>query len=435
MSGGGSTQLSVRGAQDELLTKTPKFVPFYTVHDQVTPFAMEFIRQNINGTSNFGKNVNCEIYKNGDFLHQCELEITIPAVTAYDIAESGTERVYWAPNLAHTILKKVELIIGTYTVCKHYGIWYDVINEFTMPEEKRKGYNELIGQQNEIEEAVNSSTLPQMDITYSYSGLQSPLVAQPSTVLTLPFKFWFNEHLEQVLPVSAMAFSTIRFEMEFRQFEECIIYNIALVAGEDHSIQNVEFWANYLFIVKEDREKLMAKKLEYVMTQLQYNYGEGITSQNVKIQISFSHPGRSLYWFVQEDDAIVDSGGARYNKWNEYETTSSGGATPGLCPVTYVKLTMNGVDRINERRAEHFTRGLPYYFHTRVPKSKGLLYYPFTPRPEEIQNYSTLNFSRIGQFEINMKIRYAKSQTVHVFLVNVQWFNVGSAVGAVQFNG
>jgi len=77
---GGIIQLAIYGTQDIFLTGTPQITFFKIVYRRYTNFAIESIRQDFIGETNFGFNSQCVVDKIGDLMHKVYLEIVLPEV-------------------------------------------------------------------------------------------------------------------------------------------------------------------------------------------------------------------------------------------------------------------------------------------------------------------------------------------------------------------
>ena len=68
--GGGILQLVAYGAQDVYLTGNPQITFFKVIYRRHTNYAVESIKQTLNGTVNFGNRVTVQITRNGDLIHR-----------------------------------------------------------------------------------------------------------------------------------------------------------------------------------------------------------------------------------------------------------------------------------------------------------------------------------------------------------------------------
>jgi hypothetical protein len=88
---GGLIHLVAYGTQDLFLTGNPQITFFKTVYRRHTNFSIESIKQEFQGTPNFGETLTATILKNGDLINRMYLQIELPRVdlnkTNLDISE------------------------------------------------------------------------------------------------------------------------------------------------------------------------------------------------------------------------------------------------------------------------------------------------------------------------------------------------------------
>lgn len=508
---GGLLQLVALGVQDEKLTRKPVGFFFESSYVSYVNFALEEIENTFNGTVGFGRKVQVDIQRNGDLVWQMTLAVTLPELGQSDaVAVAAPGGVCWAPNIGHTLLKNAEIIVGGCEIDKHYGIWFDVYDELTLSAEHLRGYHRMIGQQ-EPQQQLSGQGIDDADgvsykngvgaVHYVMDGLQTPrngpvgtpyatpltipggvdpntvnTVCHPQTTLHVPLRFWFNKNPGLALPLIALQFQQVRVQLEFRPRNECIALVPATAGGAAPVVDgtpelvNGVLWVNYVYLDNDARQMMATNPHEYLIKQLQYNQGEGVTTTTPRLQLNFNHPTTELVWFVQEDDAVsqaavgpnawhvgtilVDQGFYTWvpqeggNQWNNYEissyadyaTTLSVGvsAIQGLHfnPMNTALLRMNGQDRFSTRSGEFFNEVQPYFYHTRVPESKGVFVYSFAINPEEHQPQGTANLSRIDTLTLNMSLKNIGADNggvAHVFACNYNFFRVAGGMGGQAF--
>lgn len=110
---GGLSQIAVYGTQDIFLTGSPQITFFKIVYRRYTNFAIESIKQEFSGLSNFGTEVFCNVDKLGDLMHKVYLEIELPMVDLLKSAE------YWNTSLT-TSLTQYQSIQQYYQMVYNY---------------------------------------------------------------------------------------------------------------------------------------------------------------------------------------------------------------------------------------------------------------------------------------------------------------------------
>lgn len=503
---GALVQLVALGVQDEKLTREPEMTFFKATWLPYVNFAVESIENPFQGVVDFGRKVQLDIQRNGDLVTICTLEVDVPEICVEGDTLAGQyyppgpgpaghnipgilypvpteEGLRWAPNLGHTLIHDVSVVIGGSEIDKHYGIWFDAYDELIMPAEKLQGYNDMIGQENLEERAtsqggvdpwltnavavagggVANNRVGQRAIELIKQGLQTTVTARdadgnlpgsedalddradfnchPATRVYVPLRFWFNTNPGLALPLIALQFHQVKIQVVFRPRLECITVR-PTIDGErpatlvgTPSLQGASLWVDYVYLDNDARQYYAQNPHEYLIKQLQYNQGESVTSANPRVALNFNHPTSELVWYVQEDDATAPE----ENLWNWYDTFDPNGPLSlpaGQQPFASCKLRMNGQDRFAARTGTYFARVQPYHHHTRVPKSKGLASYAFGLDSEALQPQGTANLSRIDTLTLDMSltnINAGNPGVCHVFAVNYNFFRVAGGMGGVAF--
>jgi len=159
--GGGILQLVAYGAQDLYITGNPQITFFKLVHRRHTNFAIESVEQPFDGGINFGKRATCSIAKNGDLIGRVWLRCTLPSIPSCAGSTTPTEgelnsMAWWVPNIGHSLIKNVELIIGGQLVDKQYGEWLHINNELSNNRANKETYSELIGSIDGVTTAIKN---------------------------------------------------------------------------------------------------------------------------------------------------------------------------------------------------------------------------------------------------------------------------------------
>ncbi|GAQ91574.1 hypothetical protein KFL_008090050 [Klebsormidium nitens] len=194
---GGLLSLVAQGAQDAYLTGSPQITFFRIVYCRYTNFALEAIEQTFNGAADFGRRVTATISRNGDLVTTMYLQVTLPALTS---TTTHTELRY-INSVGHALMRNVEVEIGGQKIDKIPSEYMEIFHQLSMPEEKRKGYEEMVGQPS------NSDTVPSSNRTTADTAL---LNLNHSTTLYIPLFFWFNRVLGNALPLIALQYHEIK---------------------------------------------------------------------------------------------------------------------------------------------------------------------------------------------------------------------------------
>ena len=146
--GGGYLQLAAYGAQDVYLTGNPQITFFKVVYRRHTNFSVEAIKQTFAGTATFGQPVNVTVQRNADLISRIYFQTDLPQVDVSYGLTSGTSnyRAFrWLNWIGHILIKDMELSIGGHLIDKQYGQWLHIWSELTVPDGKKEGYAEMVG--------------------------------------------------------------------------------------------------------------------------------------------------------------------------------------------------------------------------------------------------------------------------------------------------
>jgi hypothetical protein len=298
--GGGLMQLVAYGAQDVYLTGNPQITFFKVVYRRHTNFSMESIEQTFNGTADFGKRVTCTVSRNGDLIHRVYLQATLPSVES----TVSSQFFRWVNYIGHVLIKQVEVEIGGQRIDKHYGDWLTIWNELTIAPGLKNGYDNMVGN----------------TVALTGTGLQST----DATTLYVPFQFWFCRNPGLSLPLIALQYHEVKFNLEFRPKNECYVSTSATTAcgasssGLDAfcvpSLEYAALFIDYIYLDTDERRRFAQTSHEYLIDQLQFTGDESTVNTSVKVKLNFNHPCKELIWVVQRDDVIK----LGFNQWNNY---------------------------------------------------------------------------------------------------------------------
>ena len=402
---GGLMQIVAYGQQDLFLTSNPDITFFKATHRKYTNFSIESMEQTFSGQVDFGKKVSVTVSRNADLINRTYVQVDLPALT------QSTGDVAWTRHIGHTIIEEVTISIGGQQIDKHYGDWLHIWNELTQTEGKYAGYSAMIG---------------------NTTALTTPAASIAAATLYIPLQFWFCRNPGLALPIVALQFHEVKFEILFRRASECYITddNLAPTSGTP-TLGNASLFIDYIYLDTEERRQFAQSRHEYLIEQLQFSGAEGISSTTGKFKLVMNHPVKALYWVIQPD-ANTDNGA---NRWTDF--TSSGAddtkAYVGENTLAKAKLQLNGQDRFAERKGDYFNLVQPYQHHTRTP-AKGVYVYSFGLHPEEFQPSGTVNMSRIDTAVMNVTTIAAVASKARFYGLNVNLLKIMSGLAGVAYS-
>lgn len=201
---GGLLQLVSKGNEDMYLTYNPQITFFRNIYKRHTNFSIESVVQDFKSKPDFGKKITCTIGKQADLIHKTYVVITLPKINySQESVELATlNKVAWIENIGWNIIKSVEIEIGGFVIDRHYGDWLFIWNELTRKKNNLNVLNKMIG---------NIDDLTDFSIT------------KDSYILTIPLSFWFCNNPGLSLPIVALEFADVKFNIEFASINDVLI--------------------------------------------------------------------------------------------------------------------------------------------------------------------------------------------------------------------
>jgi hypothetical protein len=427
--GGGLMQLVAYGAQDIYLTGNPQITFFKVVYRRHTNFAVESIEQTFNGQADFGKRVTATISRNGDLIQQMYLEVELPLLTN----GVGSTSNVWTYGVGNALVKQAEIEIGGQLIDRQYGDWMNIWTELTVPEGKRAGYDDMVG---------NKLTASNND---QLGGLAFSSTTKPR--LYVPLQFWFNRNPGLALPLIALQYHEVKLNLEIRPSAE--LFNVSVVPTSVGSL-GCKLYVDYIYLDTDERRRFAQVSHEYLIEQVQFTGSESIgASINAKnVTLNFNHPVKELVWAHVSTVHSTSGVDATNCKWFNYSGVNT---AAGVDSFTTALLQLNGHDRFSVRQSDYFRKVQNYEHHTRVPRVGGdlnvvatdpravrrqyIYTYSFALSPEEHQPSGTCNFSRIDNAVL--QLAYSGStpaMSLNVYAVNYNVLRIMSGMGGLAYS-
>lgn len=405
---GGLMQLVAYGAQDIYLTGNPQITFFKVVYRRHTNFALESIQQTFNGTVDFGRKVSCTVSRNGDLIHRVYLQVVLPAMTM----SSGNAS--WCRNIGHALIDYVNVEIGGQEIDRHYGDWLNIWNELTQTADHMDGYNVMIG---------------------NTAALTTPAAAIPATTVYVPLQFWFCRNPGLALPLIALQYHEVKFNVSFLPAASCYITSTGSAPTSGVPVLgDASLYIDYVYLDTDERRQFAQVQHEYLIEQLQFTGAESYSNSAVKSKLALNHPCKELVWVLQLASSVAPG----VNRHSDYTTGVNilGGAAPynGLDPLADAKLQLNGQDRFAVRPASYFNLVQPYQHHTRIPAT-GIYVYSFALNPEQHQPSGTVNMSRIDNATLLLNLTTGTSAVqLRVYAVNYNVLRIMAGMGGLAYS-
>ena len=444
--GGGLMQLVAYGAQDIYLTGNPQITFFKVVYRRHTNFAVESIEQTFNGTADFNKRVTATISRNGDLIQQMYLEVTLPAMTT--LAPASASNV-WTYGVGNALVSQAEIEIGGQLIDRQYGDWMNIWTELTIPEGKRAGYDNMVGN------AISTAG----DAAEQIGGIQLTTSTTLVNRLYVPFQFWFNRNPGLALPLIALQYHEVKLNLTIRPLADLI--DVTTSGTATSNALGCKLYVDYVYLDTDERRRFAQVSHEYLIEQVQFTGTETIASgtSSKNVTLNFNHPVKELIW-AHTTAAHATSGVTADNcRWFNYSGKNTGASTltgtSGCDSFQTGLLQLNGHDRFYVRNADYFRKVQNYEHHTRVPRvgadlaglcsdttvqslRQYIYSYSFALSPEEHQPSGTCNFSRIDnavlQLTYSTANETAAALNLNIYAVNYNVLRIMSGMGGLAYS-
>ena len=303
--------------------------------------------------------------------------------------DNGANAFAWHPYLGHNLIEEVSIEIGGQTIDKHYGTWLNIWNDLTQTSEKEDGYKKMVGNTTAMTDTSGSGDL----------------TAAPEYTMYVPLQFWFCRNPGLALPLIALQYHEVKFNITFAAFNQ----NLYVAAAGTPTAPSIEasLYVDYIYLDTDERRQFAQVQHEYLIEQLQFTGAETVSSGAYKSKLALNHPCKELIWVVQDS---LDTAAP-----TTYKTVNS------------AKLQLNGQDRFSERDGAYFNLVQPYQHHTCIP-SEGVYVYSFALNPEQHQPSGTVNMSRIDNATLQLNL---EAGSLKVFAVNYNVLRIMAGMGGL----
>jgi hypothetical protein len=270
---GGLLQIVAYGAQDMYLTNNPQITFFKVVYRRHTNFSIEVFEHTFLDKPNFGTRNELTLPRNGDLVTKMCLKITIPSVTPNE-----GSRFAWVKRLGYAIMDSIEIEMGGVIVDKQLGIWLDIWQELASNGHD-KGYSRMLGDVQEMTKLDNC--------------------VKPQYNLFIPLKFWFNRNIGLALPIIAIQYHEIRFNLRLNNLNKLIVTDTKFDKNINIDILDVGLLVDYVYLDKEERKRFAQIGHEYLIEQVQFTGEEPVSFHKIRDQLHFNYPTKEIIWAMR----------------------------------------------------------------------------------------------------------------------------------------
>jgi hypothetical protein len=334
----------------------------------------------------------------------------------------------WCNSIGHAIMRSVECQLGGARIDRHVSEFFDIMSELNLPEEKRAGFEQMVGKYANYDLYDNS---------FSQRTLFVPLI------------FFFNKAPSLSIPLVALAFHELKLNFEFRDWTELIKSNVPIstlvdTRGSTPSME-CKLYSEMYLLDTEERLRFSSMPQEMIIEVCQFLGDHPIIvdteepNLSRKISLNFSHPVKELI-FVYNHSSSYNANVQAPNyavEGNDYFNCDMPSPYTSEEPIITAKLQINGSDRIEERPSQYYRLVQPFQHHARIPNKK-VYVYSLSLNADDIQPSGSLNWSRVDQAHLVLKLNPNMINTrgrVRVFAISYNLLRIASGLGGLAFAG
>lgn len=333
------------------------------------------------GQPQFGQEWSVTISRAGDYLINTWLRVTIPSVTLSPTNPyAGADgNLRWTRNLMHNLIREAAITFNDLVAARFDNYHLDFWSAFTVPAGKRTGYNNMIGNINELIQPTPAGT------------------AIPSVTLNLPLPFFYTRDSGVALPTAALPYNDIRITFSFRNWSELLIVDnpvndapetpgstcaqASWLVGGEPSLQCTQVWATYAIVSSDERKRMACAPRDILIEQVQtapiQTY---VPNQNAQpsYDIRFSHSIKALFFSVRNKTVSCE--------WSNY-TCASPVYVDGVftfyppCavdPILNTSLIYENTSRLACMGSDYFSLVNPWYHAPVIPLETGYHMYSYS---------------------------------------------------------
>jgi Major capsid protein N-terminus/Large eukaryotic DNA virus major capsid protein len=331
------------------------------------------------GQPGFGQEWSVSVSRAGDYLLQTWLRVTIPSVTlAVGNSKNANGRLRWCRHLMHNLVRECNITFNDLVAARFDNYHLDFWSAFTVPSGKRNGYNNMIGNFDDL------------------TGPYAPLSAIPAATLNLPLPFFFGRDSGVALPTAALPYNDIRINFAFRNWNELLILDdlaaaagtnpssvplVGDIGGTAPSISDCQVWANYAIVSNEERQRMGCAPRDILIEQVQTAPRQTFapaTNPNPSYDIRFSHAIKVLFFAVRNTTVA--------SEWSNYTSASP---VPGSTvvnfspsgaydPIVSTTLLYENTQRLSVMGSDYFSLVCPWFNAPVIPLESGYHMYSYS---------------------------------------------------------
>jgi len=410
----GRVQLETSGPQDAFFTDDPEYTYFIKNFQKHTNFAPFFVDLDVEGEVEFGNTIRCTIPQNqGDLLKTVSMKVELSSIQQNLV--NNIEGIGYVESIGHAMIEYVEILIGGQVIQRIPSDFLAIYSDNYVTQTKQHNLAKLIGKP-PLE--FSGTQVSSVQIA-GYLGL-----ATSDTKYFVDIPFYFYNNPELAVPLCAITGQEIEIVIKLRDLKDCVwgydttdpannnsIFYLGDFVQTKGLIKSLKLTTEMVSLDEEEKQMLLSKKIDYIITQVQES--KSIIPQDsnvnsivdVKHKLKFKNPIKELFFIIQRLRKLVgghfvtnfdyDSNYQLYNgEYVNYEHLQNLEIQLDDS-VILDKVTGNAINLRAIQSGIH---------HSRTQLFRRYYSYSFALEPERWYPTGQRNFSLIKEQDIKLKI-------------------------------
>ena len=480
------------GKENIYLSAQPEITFFKIAYKRYTNFSVEPIPQYFKTTPDFGAKCTVNLAKNADLLSSTFLYVELPNIQMENFT-NNTSNFAWVKKIGLALINYVEIEIGGYVIDRHYGDWINIWNEITRNQSTYTSYNKMIGN---ISELINysqtkTSTILYIPLSFWFcldTGLAVPLIAlihndikinvqfndiencynvSPSYFISVtnniciykPGEYFYQNYQNNKIIGEFIYFDTINQYLYYNPIKGSFVipplnntsnaYNligydsqyIMNIVPSSVIVQNNDYFkfnkpslissyllVDYIYLDNYERTKFLNNSHQYLIPTVQTVSDQIIYSMNFGYKLPLINPVKLLVWrgLLVSNDTNNDHFNYTTMPYTETEENI----------IIKNSLIINSINRMDLDSIEYYTY-IPRYQYS-LGNEYGIYMYSFALNPKDIQPSGSMNFSKIDdaylQLKLNKIVNYQNPVSFKCYAVQYNLLRISNGIGGLGFN-
>lgn len=358
----------------------------------------------------WGSTFEATINRSADYLLNVWLTLELPAL---DATTTDHQLVRWVDNVGHRMIRSASIKFNDMEAEKFDGHFLNFWTAFTLPESKRVGYDNMIG---------------------NVAPLNVPHYKQSAYQLNVPLPFFFTRHSGVALPTAALPYNEMKIHIQLEDIKNLVIttkYTIPTAAAAsssaDHSkasfwvdqtdvdtsmvlaqpkSNTTDVWANYAVVSNDERKRMACSPRDILIEQVQESSSlvwQPNAETTLEHALHYGHSIKAIFFGVH--NTTHGKQGSNYTTRtplvNGEGDIQKSGLNNQADPIISVSMQYENANRLKTMAAQYFSLVQPYYHAPSIPTKTGMHMYSYALDVASTQPCGSTNFGKLHRVALN----------------------------------